>query len=164
MDQGLPKFVEFCTCLELCEPSEVKPKGEKPSKPKNAGKRRAKVSTTPITMPAGPMILRTVFELNQHAKCAKPNTNCAEANKVSYKDLNAFVNAKVTATLNKAKIIQKKRKEKEVKLNAFNKFHSMNVESSNEEDKPNKHAPINAYNDDSSASCLLSDDSSSDVE
>ena len=31
-DQGLRKFVEFCTCLESCEPSEVKPKGEKPSK------------------------------------------------------------------------------------------------------------------------------------
>eukprot|EP00957_Ditylum_brightwellii_P042361 3207496-Ditylum_brightwellii.AAC.1 len=26
MDQGLRKFVEFCTCLESCEPSEDKPK------------------------------------------------------------------------------------------------------------------------------------------
>eukprot|EP00957_Ditylum_brightwellii_P148490 11305682-Ditylum_brightwellii.AAC.2 len=31
VDQGLHKFVEFCTCLELCEPSKVEPKGEKPS-------------------------------------------------------------------------------------------------------------------------------------
>eukprot|EP00957_Ditylum_brightwellii_P180755 13770596-Ditylum_brightwellii.AAC.1 len=26
VDQSLCKFVEFCTCLELCEPSEGKPK------------------------------------------------------------------------------------------------------------------------------------------
>eukprot|EP00957_Ditylum_brightwellii_P113865 8680777-Ditylum_brightwellii.AAC.2 len=60
-------------------------------------------------------------------KCAKPNTSCAKADKVSYKDLNDFVNAK--------------KKEKGTKLNTFEKFCSLNVESSNEEDKPNKHAP-----------------------
>ena len=32
VDQGLQKFVEFCTHLESCEPSEGKAKGEKPSK------------------------------------------------------------------------------------------------------------------------------------
>ena len=42
--------------------------------------------------------------------------------KVSYKDLNAFVNTKVTAAFNKAKIhLKKQMKEKEVKLNAFGK-------------------------------------------
>eukprot|EP00957_Ditylum_brightwellii_P203537 15335083-Ditylum_brightwellii.AAC.1 len=34
------------------------------------------------------------FKLNWHAKRVKPNTNRAKADKVSYKDLNAFVNAK----------------------------------------------------------------------
>ena len=59
---------------------------------------------------------------------------------------------------------QKKRREKEVELNAFNKFCSLNVESSNEEDKPNEHAPAAADNDDSFASCLLSDGSNSNTE
>eukprot|EP00957_Ditylum_brightwellii_P098115 7475135-Ditylum_brightwellii.AAC.1 len=56
-------------------------------------------------------------------KRAKPNTSRAKADKVSYKDLNAFVNAKVTAAFNKAKKnLKKQRKEKELKLSAFNKF------------------------------------------
>eukprot|EP00957_Ditylum_brightwellii_P094306 7180440-Ditylum_brightwellii.AAC.1 len=63
----------------------------------------------------------------QCAKCTKPNTSHAKVDKVSYKDLNAFVNAK--------------RKEKEVELNAFDKFCSLNVEISNEENEPNKRAP-----------------------
>eukprot|EP00957_Ditylum_brightwellii_P041542 3146281-Ditylum_brightwellii.AAC.1 len=50
------------------------------------------------------------FELKQCAKCAKADTNRGGANKVTYKDLNNFINAKVTATLNKAKKIKKKRK------------------------------------------------------
>eukprot|EP00957_Ditylum_brightwellii_P054331 4116345-Ditylum_brightwellii.AAC.1 len=43
------------------------------------------------------------FELKQHEKCAKPNTSQKKADKISYKDLNAFVNAKATAAFNKAK-------------------------------------------------------------
>eukprot|EP00957_Ditylum_brightwellii_P030253 2290552-Ditylum_brightwellii.AAC.1 len=49
VDQGLQTFVDFCTCLELCEPSKGKAKGEKLSKSKTAGKRKAKVSTTPTS-------------------------------------------------------------------------------------------------------------------
>eukprot|EP00957_Ditylum_brightwellii_P172640 13142192-Ditylum_brightwellii.AAC.1 len=30
VDQGLQKIVEFCNCLESCEPSKGKPKGKKP--------------------------------------------------------------------------------------------------------------------------------------
>eukprot|EP00957_Ditylum_brightwellii_P022645 1707883-Ditylum_brightwellii.AAC.1 len=41
MDQGLRKFVEICTRLELCEPSANKPKGKKPPKSENAGKCKA---------------------------------------------------------------------------------------------------------------------------
>eukprot|EP00957_Ditylum_brightwellii_P070992 5395647-Ditylum_brightwellii.AAC.1 len=47
VDQGLWKFVDFCTRLESCEPSKIEPKGEKPTKSKSAGKRKAKVSTRP---------------------------------------------------------------------------------------------------------------------
>ena len=47
VDQGLQKFVDFCTRLESCEPSKGKAKGEKSSKSKTVGKRKAKVSTTP---------------------------------------------------------------------------------------------------------------------
>eukprot|EP00957_Ditylum_brightwellii_P035904 2720841-Ditylum_brightwellii.AAC.1 len=49
VDQGLQKFAEFCTRLELCAPSEGEPKGKNPSKPKTAGKSKAKVLTTPTT-------------------------------------------------------------------------------------------------------------------
>eukprot|EP00957_Ditylum_brightwellii_P146352 11143498-Ditylum_brightwellii.AAC.1 len=104
------------------------------------------------------------FELKQRAKHTKPSTNRDKADKVSYKDLNAFVNAKVTTALNKAKInLRNQKKQKEVKLNAFDKFCSLNVESSDEEDKLNKHAPAAVDNNDSSASCLLSNDSDSNV-
>eukprot|EP00957_Ditylum_brightwellii_P154643 11769610-Ditylum_brightwellii.AAC.1 len=50
------------------------------------------------------------FELKQRAKHAKTDTTRGGADKISYKDLNAFVNAKVTATLNKAKTQKKKEK------------------------------------------------------
>eukprot|EP00957_Ditylum_brightwellii_P173384 13200835-Ditylum_brightwellii.AAC.1 len=50
------------------------------------------------------------FELKRHAKHAKADANCGGADKVSYKDLNASVNAKVTAILNKAKKNFKKSK------------------------------------------------------
>eukprot|EP00957_Ditylum_brightwellii_P134235 10233700-Ditylum_brightwellii.AAC.1 len=52
------------------------------------------------------------FELKQCAKRAKADPNCGGADKVSYKDLNAFVNAKVTAALSKAKKNQKKKEKK----------------------------------------------------
>eukprot|EP00957_Ditylum_brightwellii_P197171 15022497-Ditylum_brightwellii.AAC.1 len=70
------------------------------------------------------------FELKWHVKHAKPDKMQKDADK---------------------------KKEKEVKLNIFDKFHTLNIESSNEEDKPNMHAPTNVDNDDTSASCLLSD-------
>eukprot|EP00957_Ditylum_brightwellii_P139384 10622544-Ditylum_brightwellii.AAC.1 len=48
-------------------------------------------------------ITKDCFELKQCAKCAKADANHGGADKVSYKDLNAFVNTKVTTALNKAK-------------------------------------------------------------
>eukprot|EP00957_Ditylum_brightwellii_P131691 10044365-Ditylum_brightwellii.AAC.1 len=97
------------------------------------------------------------FELKQCAKYAKPNINQNKADKVTYKDLNAFVNAKVMAPLNKANKSQKKRKEKEVDINAFDKFCSLNVESSEKEEELNVYAPVAADNNDSSTSCILSE-------
>eukprot|EP00957_Ditylum_brightwellii_P014416 1085250-Ditylum_brightwellii.AAC.1 len=175
VDQGLQKFVEFCTCLESCEPSTDKPKGGKTPKSENAGKLKAEGTTS--TKPAGKRKFycdvhgrnRThntedCFELKQHAKHAKLNTTRNKADKASYKDLNAFVNAKVTANFNKAKKnLKTQRKEKEAKLNAFDKFCSLNVESSDKEDEPNKHAPTNVDNNNLSASCLLSNNSDSNV-
>eukprot|EP00957_Ditylum_brightwellii_P181184 13801150-Ditylum_brightwellii.AAC.1 len=111
MDQGLCKFVEFCTCLESCEPSEVEPKDEKPLKLKTAGKRKAKVLTTPTASPAGPKFYckmhrpnrthntKDCFELNQCAKRAKVNLSRVKIDKAAYKDLNTFVSAKVTKAL-----------------------------------------------------------------
>eukprot|EP00957_Ditylum_brightwellii_P118645 9049789-Ditylum_brightwellii.AAC.1 len=104
------------------------------------------------------------FELKWCTKRTKLDETLKDVDKVTYKDLNAFVNTKVTAAFNKAKKnLKKQKKEKEVELNTFDKFCSLHVESSNEEDKLNKHAPTNVDNDDSSASCLLSNtDSDSD--
>eukprot|EP00957_Ditylum_brightwellii_P010796 818617-Ditylum_brightwellii.AAC.1 len=61
--------------------------------------------------------------------------------KVTYKDFNAFVNAKVTAALKKAKKdLKKEKKDKRVKLNAFYKFCTLNVDkSSNNKDKLDTH-------------------------
>eukprot|EP00957_Ditylum_brightwellii_P080440 6118259-Ditylum_brightwellii.AAC.1 len=135
LDQGLRKFVEFCTRLESCEPREGEPKGEKPSKPKTAGKSKAEVSTMSTTSPAGQKLFyckmhgrnrthntRGCFELKWHAKHMKANTSRDEADKVTYKDLNAFVNAKVTAALNKAKKSQKKKEEKKLRLTPLINF------------------------------------------
>eukprot|EP00957_Ditylum_brightwellii_P123725 9432566-Ditylum_brightwellii.AAC.1 len=124
VDHGLKKFVDFCTRLESCEPSEGEAKGEKPSKAKTAGKRKAEVSTMP-TSSAGKKKkfycemhgrnnthdTDNCFELNRRKKRAKLESSRSGKDKVSCKDLNAFVKAKVTAALNKAKKKQKKEKE-----------------------------------------------------
>ena len=84
---------------------------------------------------------------------------------MSYKDLNAFVNAKVTAALNKAKKKRKERKDKEVEINAFNQFRSLNVESSDEEGKLKEEATTadsDSSDSKSEASRLLSDASDSE--
>eukprot|EP00957_Ditylum_brightwellii_P132665 10116239-Ditylum_brightwellii.AAC.1 len=52
------------------------------------------------------------FELKSCAKRAKADTTFGGVDKVTYKDLNAFVNVKVTAALNKAKKNQKKKEKK----------------------------------------------------
>eukprot|EP00957_Ditylum_brightwellii_P008985 679409-Ditylum_brightwellii.AAC.1 len=174
--QVFDPLVEFCTCLESCEPSKGESKGEKPSKPKTMGRHKAKVLTTSTTSPAGqklfyckmhgrnrPHNTGDCFELKQYTKRVKANMSHDKADEATYKDLNAFVNAKVTPALNKAKKSQKKRKKK-VTINAFNKFCSLNAESSNEESKPEVHAPAADDNNDSSASHLLSDDSKSNTE
>eukprot|EP00957_Ditylum_brightwellii_P203033 15332938-Ditylum_brightwellii.AAC.1 len=70
MDQGLQKFVEFCTRLELCEPSKGKAKGEKPSKSKTAGKCKAKVLTMP-TPSAG----KKKFYCKMHGRSNTHNTD-----------------------------------------------------------------------------------------
>eukprot|EP00957_Ditylum_brightwellii_P117643 8973461-Ditylum_brightwellii.AAC.1 len=76
------------------------------------------------------------FELKWRTKRAKANTSCDKADKVTYKDLNAFVNAKVTTSLNKAKKNQKKKEAKKVTINTFDKFCSLKIKSSNEESNP----------------------------
>eukprot|EP00957_Ditylum_brightwellii_P137385 10474474-Ditylum_brightwellii.AAC.1 len=108
-------------------------------------------------------ITKDCFELKQRAKRAKPNTNRGGADKVSYKDLNAFVTAKVTAALNKTKKNQKK-KEKKITINAFDNFRNLEVDdSSNEESNHEENALAAASNDDSDsdASCVPSNDSGS---
>eukprot|EP00957_Ditylum_brightwellii_P081446 6195490-Ditylum_brightwellii.AAC.1 len=46
VDQGIRKFLEFCTRLELCVPSGPTPKVEPSQTSKTVGKCKAKVSTT----------------------------------------------------------------------------------------------------------------------
>eukprot|EP00957_Ditylum_brightwellii_P123286 9400186-Ditylum_brightwellii.AAC.1 len=49
VDQGIQKFVEFCTQLELCVPSRPEPKVEPSLTSKISGKCKAKVLTTYTT-------------------------------------------------------------------------------------------------------------------
>eukprot|EP00957_Ditylum_brightwellii_P178286 13578622-Ditylum_brightwellii.AAC.1 len=53
IDQGIQKFVEFCTRLELCVPSRPKPKVEPSQTSKAAGKRKAEVLTTSTSSTGG---------------------------------------------------------------------------------------------------------------
>eukprot|EP00957_Ditylum_brightwellii_P207531 15353401-Ditylum_brightwellii.AAC.1 len=48
VDQGLRKYVEFCTCLESYEPSANKPKDKKSLMSRNAGKRKADTPTDTV--------------------------------------------------------------------------------------------------------------------
>eukprot|EP00957_Ditylum_brightwellii_P200121 15256140-Ditylum_brightwellii.AAC.1 len=70
VDQGLRKFVEFYTRLELCESSMGKPKGKKLSKPKTAGKRKANVLTTSTTSLPG----QKLFYCKMHGRNRTHNT------------------------------------------------------------------------------------------
>eukprot|EP00957_Ditylum_brightwellii_P157091 11955794-Ditylum_brightwellii.AAC.1 len=85
------------------------------------------------------------FESKQRAKHAEADANRGRADKVSYKDLNAFVNAKVTAALSKAKKNQKK---KEAKSSDEESNHKVNVLAAASND-----------DSDSDASCVPSKDS-----
>eukprot|EP00957_Ditylum_brightwellii_P073634 5595207-Ditylum_brightwellii.AAC.2 len=55
---------------------------------------------------------RDCFELKQCTKHVKADVSCGRADKVTCKDLNAFINTKVTAALNKTKKNQKKKEAK----------------------------------------------------
>eukprot|EP00957_Ditylum_brightwellii_P185841 14149192-Ditylum_brightwellii.AAC.1 len=146
----------FCTRLESCEPSEDKPKGKKPAKLKTTGKCKAEVLTTSTSSACttrfyckmhGPNMTHDTkycFELNWRKKRAKTNTNQNGLDKVTYKDLNAFVNAKVTAALKRLRLRTKRKssnKESNLKVNAL--------------------TAADNNDSDSNASCLPSEDSKS---
>eukprot|EP00957_Ditylum_brightwellii_P009362 707942-Ditylum_brightwellii.AAC.1 len=73
--------------------------------------------------------------MKRHAKRAKANP---EEGKIAYKDSNAFISAKVTVALKKAQKDCSKKKAKNVTINAFDKFHSLNVNSSSKEESDHK--------------------------
>eukprot|EP00957_Ditylum_brightwellii_P011128 843280-Ditylum_brightwellii.AAC.2 len=117
VDQGIQKFAEFCTWLELCVPSGPEPKDKPSLTSKITGKHKAEVSTTSKTSSDAKFYCelhgrnkthntKDCFEMKRRAKRAKANL---EKGKIAYKD---FVNAKVTAALKKA---QKERNEKKAK-------------------------------------------------
>eukprot|EP00957_Ditylum_brightwellii_P008659 657218-Ditylum_brightwellii.AAC.1 len=90
-------------------------------------------------------------------RCAKRGKANPEKGKIAYKDLNAFVNAKVMAALKKAQKERNEKKAKNVNINAFDKFCSLNVDSSSKEESNHKVKALaeasdnNSDNDDSSA-------------
>eukprot|EP00957_Ditylum_brightwellii_P097069 7391821-Ditylum_brightwellii.AAC.1 len=69
--------------------------------------------------------------MKRWVKRAKANP---EKGKIAYKDLSAFVNAKVAAALKKAQKECNEKKAKKVNINAFDKFHSLNVDNSSKEE------------------------------
>eukprot|EP00957_Ditylum_brightwellii_P171005 13017762-Ditylum_brightwellii.AAC.1 len=99
VDQGIHKFVEFCTRLELCIPGRPEPKDEPSMTSKITGKRKAEVLTTSTTSSNEKKFYcelhernmthhrKDCFEMKRCAKCAKANP---EKGKIAYKDLNAF--------------------------------------------------------------------------
>eukprot|EP00957_Ditylum_brightwellii_P128216 9779004-Ditylum_brightwellii.AAC.1 len=102
--------------------------------------------------------------MKQRAKRAKTNP---EEGKIAYKGLNAFVNAKVMAALKKAQKERSKKKAKKVTVNAFDKFRSLNVDSSSDEENDHKvkaFAKASNHNTDSDVSCIPSEDSESNDE
>eukprot|EP00957_Ditylum_brightwellii_P067569 5129771-Ditylum_brightwellii.AAC.1 len=102
---------------------------------KTAGKRKAKILTTSTASPA---------------------------DKAAYKDLNAFVNAKVTEALKKARKEQKEKKAKKITINAFDKFCSLKVDSSSNEESYHEALATTSNNDsDNNNSHVLSEDSNS---
>eukprot|EP00957_Ditylum_brightwellii_P059229 4495563-Ditylum_brightwellii.AAC.1 len=72
--------------------------------------------------------------MKRRAKRAKANPNQAKKGKIAYKDLNAFINTKVTVTLKKAQKERIEKKTKKVTINTFDKFRSLNIDSSSEEE------------------------------
>eukprot|EP00957_Ditylum_brightwellii_P069786 5299382-Ditylum_brightwellii.AAC.1 len=106
--------------------------------------------------------IKDCFELKHRAKRAKADTTRGGADKVTYKDLNAFVNSKVTAALNKANKNQKK-KEKKVTINTFDNFRNLKAnDSSNEERNHKLNALANASDNDSSSGASRVDSDKSD--
>ena len=175
VDQGIRKFVEFCTRLELCVPSGPEPKVDSSQTSKAAGKRKAEVSTTSTSSAGGKFYCelhgqnkthhtKDCFEMKRRAKRAKTTP---EDGKIAYKDLNAFVNAKVTAALKKAHKERTEKKAKKVTINAFDKFRSLNVDDSSDEESDhdvNALAEASDHDSDSDNSRVPSEDSDSDDE
>ena len=108
--------------------------------------------------------MKDCFVLNRCAKRTKSNLSHSEKGHVAYKYLNAFVNAKVMAALKKAKKEQKQAKK--VTINAFDKFCSLNIDSSSDESDNKVNALAAASDDDSDSdnSCAPSENSKSNDE
>eukprot|EP00957_Ditylum_brightwellii_P160642 12229353-Ditylum_brightwellii.AAC.1 len=100
-----------------------RPMDKESPKSENAGKHKADMPTKPAgkkkfycNMPGRNKTHDTkdCFELKWHAKYSKQGKTCTEVDKVTYKDLNMFVNAKVTAALKKSKKnLKQQKKEKQ---------------------------------------------------
>eukprot|EP00957_Ditylum_brightwellii_P209587 15362354-Ditylum_brightwellii.AAC.1 len=139
VDQGLKIFVEFCTCLESYELSADKPKDKKSSKSKIVRKCKDDMTTKPAS--------------EKKFYCDLHGCNMTHNTKGCYNLKQRTKGAKqVTNALKKAKKkFKKEKKDKQVELNAFDKFCMLNVnKSSNDKDKQDAHVFINV--DDSSNS------------
>eukprot|EP00957_Ditylum_brightwellii_P208395 15357228-Ditylum_brightwellii.AAC.1 len=102
--------------------------------------------------------------MKRHAKHAKANP---EEGKIAYKDLYAFVNAKVTEVLKKAQKERSKKKAIKVTINVFDMFRSLNVDSSSDKESDHKvkaFAKASDHNSDSDDSRVPSEDNESNDE
>ena len=108
--------------------------------------------------------MKYCFKLKQCTKRTKADASCGGADKVSYKDLNAFADTKVTPALNKAEKNQKKKEAKKVTINTFDNFRNLKVDNSSNEESNHEVNGLAATSDndsDSNASRVPSDDSNS---
>eukprot|EP00957_Ditylum_brightwellii_P196984 15007687-Ditylum_brightwellii.AAC.1 len=67
--------------------------------------------------------------------------SCNKEDNVTYKDLNAFVNAKVTAALNKAKKNQKRKRQKSSNAESDHKVNALAAASDNDSNSETSHVP-----------------------
>ena len=155
LTQGLKKFLEFCSRLESCELTMEKPIPKKVAFQEETVTGSRKRKTLKAEKGSGLRMqycqlhgenpthgTAECFELNRRKKRAKEFATVQrhereEKTRIPYKELNAFINAKVDQALQKRSKAKKAKKASnpDIAINAFEHFRDLEVVNSDEEDR-----------------------------